>query len=409
MIRMPSRRVWGSLATTVGLGLVLLVAARLFYVPPNLKEVGRLAKLGRFDLATRMVNEFLLDSPDHAHARLLAAEIALDRPSPLPRVALDHLSRIRTPDPDLRAMVKLDEGKAAFLLGLYGRAEECWLAALRLSPSIPEAPWALLDMYYVEGRRDDARSLALQQHGVEPDPRDRVQFLLELVRQDAEPPEPSSVVARLTPIFRKSFRETRATLALGLALIHNSQTGVGLAMLRLTIERRPDDVDAWDAYLTGLDDAGRSGQISNDLARLPASLAEEPRMLRHQARAAESRGDRSAAISLYQRAWQAKPDDFVAAYRLGMLLHAANDLDQAAAVDLWTRTARAARDELPSLYKEADDVKDFGKTLYLALYRRLADNREKLGRREEARAWHRLILDVFPNDRTSLTAIDRLK
>ena len=43
------------------------------------------------------------------------------------------------------------------------------------------------------------------------------------------------------------------------------------------------------------------------------------------------------------------------------------------------------------------------------LYHRLADLREKLGRFDEARAWHRLVLRDVPDDALSLAALERLK
>ena len=43
------------------------------------------------------------------------------------------------------------------------------------------------------------------------------------------------------------------------------------------------------------------------------------------------------------------------------------------------------------------------------LYHRLAGLREQMGRFDEARAWHRLVLRDVPDDRLSLAALARLK
>ena len=43
------------------------------------------------------------------------------------------------------------------------------------------------------------------------------------------------------------------------------------------------------------------------------------------------------------------------------------------------------------------------------LYQRLADLREKMGRLDEAQAWHRLVLRDSPDDAVSLAALKRLK
>jgi tetratricopeptide (TPR) repeat protein len=405
----PARRVGAVLAAALGIAAAVLVGSRMVLrTTPDLNEAGRLARAGRYDLARALVDDFLSEFPDDPRARLIAAELALDRPEPIPRLALEHLGRVGSFG-RLGARAKLDEGKASYLLGLYGRAEACWLRALQLDPKVPEAAWALLDLYYVEGRGDEARRLALRQHEVEPDPHDRVHLLLELVRQDAEPPEPSSVIGRLALVVRHRPREARAAMALGLALVHDSRPDEGLATLRAVLAYRPDDPDVWDALLTGLDDAGRPAELEGELARVPPSLADEPRLLRHRGRAAQQRGDGPAAVGFYRRARAAKPDDLAVAYRLGLLLRAAGDRDGARPVEEWTRAAQAARDEARALYREADGTPGFGTVPRPDLYRRLADNRERLGRRDEARAWHRLVLEARPGEPDSRAALDRLK
>src|SRR5205807_1001265 len=99
-------------------------------------------------------------------------------------------------------------------------------------PSVPEAPWALLDLYYLEGRGDAALRVALRHYAIEPDRQDQARMLLELVRQDAEPPDPDSVVGRFAPAVRRHPGEFRAAVALGLALIHSSRTDEGVKALR---------------------------------------------------------------------------------------------------------------------------------------------------------------------------------
>ena len=43
------------------------------------------------------------------------------------------------------------------------------------------------------------------------------------------------------------------------------------------------------------------------------------------------------------------------------------------------------------------------------LYQEFADLFERMGRRDEARAWHALVLRTRPGDARSLAAIERLK
>src|SRR5262249_54127165 len=196
------------------------------------------------DEAAGLVEAALRVEPDNGLLRVMAAQLALDRPDPQPERALAHLGRFRSADPALAARARLAEGKAGYALLRCKQAEACWLEALHLDPHVPEAAWTLLDLYYLEGRWDAARRLALRQHEIEPDPHDRVQLLLELVRQDAEPPEPGSLAARFAPVVRADPADRHAVRTLGLALVRNSQAEEGLAVLDRAVRRWPDSPDA---------------------------------------------------------------------------------------------------------------------------------------------------------------------
>ena len=114
---------------------------------------------------------------------MLMAQAALARPDQKPRLAIEHLRRARVPSPEARAIVRLNEGKAYSALGRNNLAERSWLEAIRLDPLAPEAGWNLLGLYQVQGRREDAHRLGMTLFAREPDPHDRVQLLLELLRR----------------------------------------------------------------------------------------------------------------------------------------------------------------------------------------------------------------------------------
>ena len=59
----------------------------------------------------------------------------------------------------------------------FDEAEAAWLEALRIDPTAPEVGWNLLALYYVQGREEEARRLALRLYRVEPDPHDRASLL----------------------------------------------------------------------------------------------------------------------------------------------------------------------------------------------------------------------------------------
>ena len=375
----------------------------------EVRDIGQLAAAGRFDQALELVEAYLKTDPGNGRVRVMAAQLALDRPDRQPERALAHLEQFRSPDPILRARAKLAEGIARYNMLRCDQAEACWLEALRLDPQVPEAAWALLDLYYLDGRGDQARRLALKQHEIEPDPRDRVQLLLELVRQDAEPPSPGSLAARFAPVVRANPADRYTTLALGLALVRNSQTEEGLAILEGAVQRWADSRDAWDALLTGLDAASQPQRLLSTWARVPPEWRNDDRLARHAGNAAEARADWDTAARAYCRAWGAQPDDLAAAYRLARALRILGRHDQATRCDRFVQTAQAALTELPDLYRQANAVLDLGLRPHITLCQRLADNREHLGRRDEARAWHRLVLHDRPDDLYSRTALKRLE
>ena len=61
------------------------------------------------------------------------------------------------------------------------------------------------------------------------------------------------------------------------------------------------------------------------------------------------------------------------------------------------------------LYYEAIAMPTLGVVSQPDLYHRLADLRERMGRRDEARGWHLLVLRDRPGDAVSLAALERLK
>jgi tetratricopeptide (TPR) repeat protein len=337
------------------------------------------------------------------------AQVALDRADQKPWLALEHLGRIKATDAKTRAIVLLNEGKAYSALGRNDRAEAAWKEALRLEPRVPEAGWNLLSLYYVQGRRAEAHRLALALHAIEPDPRDRVQLLLELVRQDAQPLGPDSLTRTLEPLVRAHPEDLHTAIALGLALIRSSRADEGLSILRERVERGADDPDAWGGWLLGLDGARRFDELVQAMATLPAALVGDPRFARHRGAIAQQRGDWAGAADAYHRAWRADPADFQVLYRLSRALRAAGRRQEAETFDLKVRAAQEARDQVLSLYEAADADKTLGVVPHPQLYHRLADLRERMGRDDEALAWHHLVLADQPDEPTSRAAVARLQ
>jgi len=326
---------------------------------------------------------------------------------------LAHLHRIRPDDLKLTALVKLNQGKAEYYLSRFDEAEASWNEALRLDPKIPEAGWSLLDLYYLQGRAEAARRLALRLFEVEPDPRDRVQLLLELVRQDAQPPAPASVVQWFEPVVRQNPHGLHANLALGLALVRAGNADRGLRILEAMVQHHPDDPDAWDAWLTGLDDASQVDSqaislLAQAVERLPRALAASPRFAKFQGRVAQERGDGNEAVRAYRCAEVAAPRDHQLAYRLIRALRQVGETHEAERREHAYHTCLTAGQEVRNLYIRANAVKTLGVQPHPDLYQQLADLRERMGLPEEARAWHRLVLRADPHNTRSQIALQRL-
>lgn len=376
---------------------------------PTLDGLESLLGARRFDLAEQRLGEYLRARPDSIRGHMLMAQVALARDDQKPRTALDHLERIRGADDATLAVVRLNEGKAYSALRRYDRAEACWTAALKLDPRVPEAGWDLLGLYYIQGRRADARRLGLALHAIEPDPRDRVQLLLELLRQDALTPVYETFISALEPAVRAAPEDLYTAIALGLALIRSSRTDEGLAILRDAAGRHAGRPDAWNALLLGLDESGQVAELAPVLDRLPAMIAEDPRMDRYRGAIAQQRRDWSAAAEAYLRAWRADPSELQVLYRLHRALRAAGRLKEAEELDNMLRDAMVARDQALAVYREADAVKTLGTAPHPELYHRIADLRERMGLPEEALAWHRVTLRDRPDDPISRAAISRLE
>jgi tetratricopeptide (TPR) repeat protein len=407
----PSLGVWAAalgMLLAAGAAIGLMMQARSTHLL-DIDEIGSLSRAGKQDLALVKVEAYLRTSAANSSARVLAAELALESSDPRPATVLEHLVLVNTTDPALLARAQVARGKAFYLQQRYDDAEASWLDALRLDPLVPEAAWALLDLHYLEGREDEVRRLALAQHEIEPDARDRVGFLVELIRQEVQPPDPASLVARFEPAVRAQSDALRPSLVLGVALVKSSRAGQGLEFLLQAVSHHPDRLEAWQALLTGLESAGEYPRLAEYWNKAPAAFRSQAGMARHEGNAAQARGDWAAAAAAYRRAWEADPGDMTAAYRLARSLHAEGRHKEAAEFDRIVQAAGTARSELPGLHQEISSVCSQGKPPPATLCERLAQNRHTLGRHAEARAWHKLAVEALGGDSYGTAASKRLE
>jgi tetratricopeptide (TPR) repeat protein len=414
-------------------GLVVLTVRRGPGGIASLNEVRALARARRFDRAREMLAAYLRARPDDSRAHLLMAQLATEPPSPDPDAALEHLRAVRTTHPKEAALVKFYEGKAQYQRARYDLAEACWKEALRLDPIVAEAGWALMDLLDKEGRVEEAHRLGMALHEVEPDPIDKVKILLEVARIDIEKVAPGSQVQLFEPLARQHPESLPLALAAGLALVRDSRGDEGIAILGEALRRHPDSPEAWDAWLTGLYDASWFDRFTEEFARLPGAMAGLPLFAQHEGKIAQNARDWPRAARAYRRAYEYAPADQAILYRLWCAVRQLGDRAEFERIDRMYQDYRAAyrlfrgtvfemdptaktpgpgeKDvgQRRGVYYETMMIPDLGARPDPERYHLLADLRERLGRPDEARAWHRLVLRDDPRDAVSLAALERLR
>lgn len=400
----------------LAVGLVLAAfavrgpVARWWETPPNIAEAALAARESRHDDAERMLDRLLARRPDQRDANLLMAQVLIDRTNPKPEQALTCLARIKTRDPQLRAVLLVQKGKALYQLRRLAEAESAWLEARVLNPRIPEAGWLLIQQYYLQGREDEVVKLALELQPREFDPIDRVRYLLELVREDVERLAAAGVIPWLEPAVQANPGDRASSLALGRALVKEGRTEEGNRLLQKLIADDPQNLKAWDAWLNALADSGEIDALGRELDRVPKSIAGAPELAAHRGRVAQEARRYPEAVAAYEEALNAMPNDPRLLYRLGRMLRLSGGekAKEAEVFEARASSMETASKALKAAYREASAVKGLGLTPNPALYQRLADLLERLGKPEEALAWHKLVLEAEPTDGKSLEAIQRL-
>jgi tetratricopeptide (TPR) repeat protein len=351
-----------------------------------LEQVTDLARSGRFEEAEARGSEYLRAFPVDPSARLIMAEIALSRPSPDPRLALQNLEQIPTGSSTLAPWVPVDKGNAYYLLGRFDEAEKCWNEALAQAPAMLEAAKRLLDLFGLQGRLDEAHELVYRQLEHQADPRERLNLLLRLTRLDVDPPDPRLTAEKFEPAVRAGTADVPTTLACGLALVELSRSPDGLPMLRLAAQQHSESPRCWDALLTGLEHAGQRREVAEVLARMPAGLADDARMARHRGWIEQEAGRWSAAAGFYRRAWKLQRDNTVG-YRLRRTLALAGKTEEARQADREVLDYREAFKQARAAIDDATPLLQAGKPLAADFPTVMADLRRRMGRDKEASAW----------------------
>jgi tetratricopeptide (TPR) repeat protein len=359
---------------------------------PTLDGAAERIASGRFKAAEGQLREYLAAYPNDELARLLLARVLVDRPEPEPETALGLIDGLQPADPHRAALVRAIEGDAQFWSGRYDRAEPAWLEALRLEPTLPEVGWKLLNIYALQGRDEDSRRLALRLFATEPDERDRVQLLLQLIRLDAHPIEAGSIVHALEPIAKANPVDLRSSTALGLALIGSGRPSDGLDLLRRSIRSHVDDESVRLAYLDGLVATGGLDELAQALGEMPRPMADSPKFDAARGWLASQSRELDEAARFYRRALDVRPTPpalvyTAMAHRFKGVLRQANRAADLAELEPRLETIVRFPVVVRDFFDRINEMPDLGIQSHPEDFERLASVLRQVGRVEEAEAW----------------------
>jgi tetratricopeptide (TPR) repeat protein len=413
------RRLLALLTCALALGALGFASWEYLQSRPSLLDQAiMLAEAEKLDEAELKVRAYLKKDPDRDAAHLLLSQIILERKvtpstpagkgSPeAAQEALNHLSKVRPYNPRMAVAFQLSRGKALDQLLRFDEAEVAWLEALKVDPTAPEAGLNLLNLYYMQVREEEARRLALRLFHVQTDPHDRVQLLLKLVELDARPAASGSLARGFEPVVRQRPGELHCALALGLALTRIGDVEQGIDQLHRVIQAHPEYIEARDCLLTALDESGQIEGMEEELERMPADLAQSPRLTKHRAKIAQDVNWKQA-VELYRQAQVAEPYNRVVEYRLSRALRHVGETAEADRIENRLRRRDVANEEIRPLYDQAIKTSRLGTRPNAELYQRIAEARERMQLLDEVRAWHQLVLQDDPNNKISKAALARL-
>lgn len=376
---------------------------------PPLDEARRLLAAGKFDQAADRALAQVRARPDEVDGHRVLSSILDAWEHPDAARVLAGLADVRPTRPLPTALRLLNVGKASYRRARFDEAEAAWLAALEADPRVPEAGWALLNLYDIQRRGADARRLALRLFDVETDPRDRVLLLLDLLRRDAEPLAPGAVVKTLEAAPKENPKDLRSMTALGTALVQDSRVDEGIELLARLHREHPDDPDVTEAYLAGLADSDDPDALAEALAKLPAALRKSDRLARFEGRVARGRRDWEAAARAFRRAHAFDPANREVFHSLGEALRMGGTEAEVKRFVADFEAFDLASNEVREAYDAARAAGDgLGRDPNARLYDRIGDVRERMGRRDEAILWYRLALRDRPGDPDAVAALRRL-
>lgn len=381
----------------LGLGLAAMLSLAAWFLmrpTPTLRGVEALVQARELDAAERKVRAVLDNHPDDPDARLWLADILLERS--VDSSADESLRLIREAHPTTdrqRTRALMIEGKARFRRHELRAAERAWLESLQIDPDQPPAAWALLHIYALQDRRDDARALLLGILDRVRDRREAARLLLHLLRPDAHPVDPKLAEAQLGPALAVDPDDLATVRRVALALVELHRPEEARELAENALKKSPANPEAWRLRLEVLDQAGLRKELIAAWEEVPSPIADDARLAAVRGRAAQLRGDMAEAARSYERAWTEHPDRSDLAYRYSRALMPGGPSPRLDEVHRILQAERDAQGRALSVYETALRDPAFPSARHTReLVRLLTD----LQRPAEAAAWQRLV-PVRPN------------
>ena len=344
---------------------------------------------GREQEAIARLRRRLAEDPDDNSDRRLLAQL-LARADDL-RGCVAVLEEV--PDASLfKPEALLRQAQASARLGRAADAVAAYRALIGHPDASPEfVEQALREAAVIHQVRDETgelRAITWELHDRLPEER-RLAVLQNFGNLELTRVYPEERIGRLRGYLDADEADWRSRVALGAALIENSDFPAGLAELRRALAEQPDEPQVWRQWLRGLYQVGELDTLAGEMEKVPEPLQREADYWRLRAIVAEERGDWPGAADAWLRAIERNPAELQYRRRVTVALRRVGRADEVAEHVAAAERVEKATDDLRKVHADWQAMVQ-GKTdapRALALAGRMVVAYRAIGRDDVAKGW----------------------
>jgi tetratricopeptide (TPR) repeat protein len=279
-------------------------------------------------------------------------------------------------------------------------AEAAWKAIVADDPLHPvdsrlatAAVRDLLELFAVEGRRDEMVRLIWTSYDRTDDPGERERLLNMRLRMELNRIVPAVAAAKMETYLAADPQDSEARRGLARAKLALNLSDEARRHLETCLRERPEDPLCWADYLELLHTTGDLEGLRRAAARLPEAASQHPAVLKYRARLLELDHRWAEAADLYERILRALGPDRETYYRLALVEDRLGRRETAQAHRRRWQDMSTARTGLNEAYQEVLDLQqsDRASPRFHAAVRRLARICEALGWNRDAEGWGQLV------------------